>query len=382
MPIGRCTAGWKTPCSCRFGRTSRRSFLWLLGGAFRLFGVSEASARWVNIAASTLLIPVTAATARRLWGRRAALTAAAVLALSPYAIGFAPTAYTDPVLVLAGMSAICAAVYGRGLPTGVLLGAAVMTKQQGVFYTPLVIGLLWLDEVRQRLIQGRGCAVCVVCGGRGAGDAADPVLGQPALGGGAVAVGFECAQLCVVGAAGSGAIGRRGPRCGDRCCGIWVRAGRRGRRWRRCCWAAWRLHAGGPLKLPISLHTTRRIIAKVPRTGGPFLRGWVSSTVRRYKARFASRDVAILLIAGWSVVLVAAHVTTTVQPWDRYLLPLAPMLALAAGWAVAKLGRMRVQRGQMAAVGAAGVLLLISPGAGGGTGRSGGGRRPRRLCRD
>ncbi len=132
-------------------------FLWLLGGAFRLFGVSEASARWVNIAASTLLIPVTAATARRLWGRRAALTAAAVLALSPYAIGFAPTAYTDPVLVLAGMSAICAAVYGRGLPTGVLLGAAVMTKQQGVFYTPLVIGLLWLDEVpaashsRQRL---------------------------------------------------------------------------------------------------------------------------------------------------------------------------------------------------------------------------------------
>ncbi len=38
-------------------------YLWLLGGTFRLFGVSEASARWLNVACSTLLIPVVAATA-------------------------------------------------------------------------------------------------------------------------------------------------------------------------------------------------------------------------------------------------------------------------------------------------------------------------------
>ena len=94
-------------------------FLWALGAAFQLFGVSEASARFVNIAASTLTIAIVAATARRLWGRTASIFAALVFMLSPYAISFAPTAYTDPLLVLFGMSAFCAAIYGRATWAGV-----------------------------------------------------------------------------------------------------------------------------------------------------------------------------------------------------------------------------------------------------------------------
>src|SRR6059058_3696768 len=41
-------------------------FLWLLAATFRVFGSSQASARWLNIVCSTATIPVIAATARHL----------------------------------------------------------------------------------------------------------------------------------------------------------------------------------------------------------------------------------------------------------------------------------------------------------------------------
>ncbi len=119
-------------------------FLWLLAGAFRLFGVSEVSARWLNIAISTLTVPLTAAIARRAWGISAGLTAAVVLTLNPFAISFAPTAFTDPLLVLAGMLALCLALRDRAFWAGVWLGAAIMTKQQGLLYIPLAVGGLLL----------------------------------------------------------------------------------------------------------------------------------------------------------------------------------------------------------------------------------------------
>src|SRR5688572_28271909 len=62
-------------------------FIWLLTGAFALFGPSEAAARLVSIFASTLTVPLVALGARRLWrSRLAALMAALLLALNPYAV--------------------------------------------------------------------------------------------------------------------------------------------------------------------------------------------------------------------------------------------------------------------------------------------------------
>ncbi len=57
--------------------------------------------------------------------------AAMALALNPYAVSFGATAFTDPLLVLAGTLAMCLAVYGQAGAAGLFLGAAVMTKQQG-----------------------------------------------------------------------------------------------------------------------------------------------------------------------------------------------------------------------------------------------------------
>jgi hypothetical protein len=123
-------------------------FLWILSAAFAGLGPSEAGARLVNIFASLLTIPVVAATARHLWGRTAGLITALVLALNPFAISFAATAYTDPLLVLWGSLSIHAAITGRGFWAGIWLGAAIMTKQQGLLYVPVVVGCWWLAGMR------------------------------------------------------------------------------------------------------------------------------------------------------------------------------------------------------------------------------------------
>ena len=71
-------------------------FIWLLTGAFGLLGPSEATARLVSIFASALTIPLVAVGAQRIWrSQRAAWMAALLLTFNPYAVSFAPTAYTD-----------------------------------------------------------------------------------------------------------------------------------------------------------------------------------------------------------------------------------------------------------------------------------------------
>ena len=65
---GRSTAGTSIRSFSPSGPTSRRSFSGCCPPPSTLFGESAAAARFVNIAASTLTIPVAAALARHWWG--------------------------------------------------------------------------------------------------------------------------------------------------------------------------------------------------------------------------------------------------------------------------------------------------------------------------
>ncbi|MEZ4560949.1 MAG: glycosyltransferase family 39 protein, partial [Caldilineaceae bacterium] len=87
-------------------------FLWTLGAAFMTLGNRPEAAQFLNIGFSTLTIAVAGVTARTLWGAPAGVTAAALMALNPFAVSFAPTAFTDPMLVFAGMTALLLAVRG------------------------------------------------------------------------------------------------------------------------------------------------------------------------------------------------------------------------------------------------------------------------------
>jgi 4-amino-4-deoxy-L-arabinose transferase-like glycosyltransferase len=81
---------------------------------------------------------------RRSGGEEVGLLAALLLALSPFDILFASTAFTDPLLTALVLGALLAAAKGRVGAAGVLCGLAAATKQQGLLFLPLVIvvGLL------------------------------------------------------------------------------------------------------------------------------------------------------------------------------------------------------------------------------------------------
>jgi hypothetical protein len=116
--------------------------LYLLAADVRAFGTSELALRLPGMIASLLLVLVTFGFARCAYGGRVALIAGGLLTLSPFAILFAPTAFTDPWLALWLIAASWAALARRPFLAGLLLGLAVASKQQGVLGVPLVFALL------------------------------------------------------------------------------------------------------------------------------------------------------------------------------------------------------------------------------------------------
>ena len=116
-------------------------FLYTLALFFKLLGPSEVVARLPGVLASTASVALVYHLARRLYGRPTALAAAALMALSPFNILFAPTALTDTLLVALVLGALCLAVEGRWTGAGVVVGLAAATKQQGLLFLPLVVGV-------------------------------------------------------------------------------------------------------------------------------------------------------------------------------------------------------------------------------------------------
>jgi 4-amino-4-deoxy-L-arabinose transferase-like glycosyltransferase len=275
-------------------------FLWLLAGLFWLTGPDAAAARWLNIAAATLTIPLVAVGARRLWGSsQAGLAAGLVLALNPYALSFAPTVYTDPLLVLFGTLAVAFALPGahrvRAGWAGVWLGAAIMTKQQGLLYAPLVVSLLFILPARagRRQLLARclaGVALVVL-----------PIMLWDSL------------RWAVAPSPWDQSVRTYAP-LALAPLATWAS--------RLLEWAAlgWYLVASNILWLMAGLALSAALL----------MHSWWRPVSRQPSA-------AALLIFGWGAAYLALHVVTTVQVWDRYLLPLAPLWAWALAWPVSRL---------------------------------------------
>ncbi len=117
-------------------------FYYLLAAGVSMCWACEATARLPGLFASLITLALVARLAWQLWRSEVSAVLAAVFcALSPFAILFAPTAFTDPQLtmwLLAALVAVCAGRWGWG---GVLTGLALATKQNALFFLPLVIGL-------------------------------------------------------------------------------------------------------------------------------------------------------------------------------------------------------------------------------------------------
>ena len=288
-------------------------FLWLLQGAFALWGhtpaTAEPAARLLSILASTLTIPVLAVTARRWWGETAAVAAALLAALNPFAISFAPTAFTDPVLMLLGSLALACAVFRRPFWSGVWLGAAIMTKQQGLLFAPLVIGAWGLPG---RPPSGKTLF------------REDPLPGRPSSG----KTPFREALLFLAGLALA-------------VLPILY--------WDSLRWAVapspWDLGAtnvGGVLLAQPAAWPARAAgwgdlawyLLASPWAWGAYALALLGAAVLAGRRRAGAREwLPALLLAAWAGGFLLLHMVTTVQVWDRYLLPLTIPLALLGGWA-------------------------------------------------
>lgn len=296
-------------------------YIWLLTGAFALIGPSEVSARLVSIFASTLTIPLVAVGALRLWrSRPAALVAALLLAFNPFAVSFAPTAYTDSLLVLWGTGALVAALRGRGLATGLLLGAACMTKQQGLFYAPLVVALLLSPP-----LPWRPRAAKVVWALLGIALVALPVLWWDSQRWAVAPSPWALAQVTYAPL-------------------TWLSP----TQWlaRTQAWTPWLWYLGGSWPVWVLLGA-----ALVVAVGLALAAGW--------------RRPHLALMVGWGVAFVVIHVITSVQAWDRYLLPLAPWLALLASGPAALVAQRRLPewlRGFLWILLALGLAEVVYPG--------------------
>lgn len=255
---------------------------------YPLLGPEEWPARLPSLIASLLLIPLTAQLARRLTGdRAAALIAAAVVAVAPLTVQFSATAFSDPLLTFWLTAALtCAAGRpttrsGRSGPflAGLFFGLALAAKYQAALFLPLLLGVAWLHDWRGQDWR-RG------------------------LMGGLIVLGPVVVWLWAR-SAGEEVIVRQWLNIGG------IRPARSWELWPRATQAAdlWRVALGLPL-LAAGL-------------GGGVV--WLFRGVRR-RPRPELALVA-LFVSGYLLL----HWLWAVPVWDRYLLPVMPLVAILIG---------------------------------------------------
>ncbi|MFN3980792.1 MAG: ArnT family glycosyltransferase, partial [Caldilinea sp.] len=285
--------------------------IWLLGWLFELVGATPVVARLPNLVFSTLTVVIIGALARRWWGERAGLLAALLMALNPFAISFAATAFTDPLMVMAGLLALYTAVRRRYFWSGLWLGVAMMTKQQGVLFAPLVL------TVASGELRGvRNAAAAVLHWLVGLMVVVAPILYWDSL---------------------RWAVAPSPWDLGARNAASFVLTAQEQWLPRLWAWLALARYLFGEVWIWFLL--LGGVIVSFNCAAAPLRREHPVQPV------FQFPPAAILL--AWAVGFLALHVATTVQVWDRYLLPLAPVVALlgafVAEWALRR-GEGRVAR--------------------------------------
>ena len=256
---------------------------------YPLFGPVEWAARLPAFVASLLLIPLTAQLARRLTGDRVAgVIAAGVMAAAPLAVQFSATAFADPLLTFWLVAALYAAAEPMRSGTtprfgplwaGLLFGLALTTKYQALLFAPLLLGVAWLGGW-QRAEWARAAA-----------------------GGAAIMLLLLAWQL--VRPQAGGLVALQWANIGG------LRPARSWELWPRLVETArlWRLSLGRPLVV-------------VGLVAAPGL--WWARRVGRLRP---TDGLLLLFVIAYALL----HWLWAVPVWDRYLLPVLPLVAILLG---------------------------------------------------
>jgi 4-amino-4-deoxy-L-arabinose transferase-like glycosyltransferase len=293
-----------------------------------LIGPGELAVRLPNLLAGVLTLALTCRLALRLTGDSAsALASLAFVALSPLAILFAPTAFTDPQMTLWLLTGLVAVSEGSWGWAGLTSGLALASKQNALLFLPLVIvlGLIW--NIRQGRTTRRDV---LMWGWRFALPLAAVGLGLAA---------WDAARGVQTGFWSAG-IGVNNPGRLIRAGEVWPRAER---------WLFWMgyLTASRPLDALLGLAIAGLLIHDL--------------------ARPSRQALACIVIVGYLVGYLAACWLIAFNVYDRYLLPLIPLVAVLAGRALTGAGRWLTARssalrrvGPYLAIGLM-ILLLVGP---------------------
>lgn len=113
----------------------------------------EFAAKAPNVLAGLVFISMMFALAQTLYGdlapallQRTALLAALMAAVSPYAVAYSASAFTDMLMLMFMTGAVLAGARQRPLWGGVLLALSIASKPQGVLFLPLAAGALLLYD--------------------------------------------------------------------------------------------------------------------------------------------------------------------------------------------------------------------------------------------
>jgi len=271
----------------------------------------ENAARLPSLVASMATIVLVYALALRLYDDAGTgLLAAVLLAISPFDILFASTAFTDPLMVALALGALVAAAADRPGLAGLLAGLSAATKQQGLFFLPLAIAVVLLaarhDTAAATEYTGRGAAARTwirrAWGQRWLRFALGFVLVVAAV------LWWDLARLQRPGFVEQGALSYGGLAP--------VQAGalgRRGAEWLRLVGAFW-----------VSPWFNALLIAA--------LVGWLAGGLAGWWERWRPSDMAL---GAFCLAFLILHWLVGFQVWNRYLLGLVPLLALLGARAIA-----------------------------------------------
>ncbi len=107
-------------------------------------GEGTLAARLPGALAGVVLAAAVYRLARQLCGGSGVpLLAALLAALSPLAVSYSASAFTDMPMLALGALALAAGASGRWLASGALLGLAFASKHQALYYLPLCLALGW-----------------------------------------------------------------------------------------------------------------------------------------------------------------------------------------------------------------------------------------------
>jgi 4-amino-4-deoxy-L-arabinose transferase-like glycosyltransferase len=140
-------------------------FLYTLALFFRIFGASETAARLPNILSSLVSMVLVYHIALTITNRRVALLSVVFVALSPFDVQFAATAFTDPMMVCLSLASFLFALKSRHLAAGFMMGLAVMTKPTAVLFLPLLLFFTWLPFGRAWLSKRLARAILMLAVG-------------------------------------------------------------------------------------------------------------------------------------------------------------------------------------------------------------------------